>query len=111
MQNKVIQLAKEFEREYDLDYRLYCRRAYLFKIPIDIYDEDDDQIIINKNEMAILELLIQGGTFKKFNSNSGWTRNESIPDAFSHWSWDKYGYLVCDIQGKVHDGNRFVIPH
>eukprot|EP00971_Amphidinium_carterae_P010282 203148-Amphidinium_carterae.1 len=48
----------------------------------------------------LVEPMIHGD-YDKFNSNSGASKGESVPDFFSHWTWAMSGgeHLVCDLQG------------
>lgn len=42
------------------------------------------------------------GKFEKFNSNTGWVKNDTLSiNAFSHWTYHHSNgqYLVCDLQG------------
>lgn len=64
-------------------------------------EDGDGNIIIYTSEKVIVEEMIQG-TFKKFNSNSGWTREGSgLRDFSSHWPWVSSAgeHLLCDLQG------------
>eukprot|EP01004_Peranema_trichophorum_P005374 NODE_4233_length_1203_cov_29.350000_g3733_i0.p1 GENE.NODE_4233_length_1203_cov_29.350000_g3733_i0~~NODE_4233_length_1203_cov_29.350000_g3733_i0.p1 ORF type:complete len:174 (+),score=19.54 NODE_4233_length_1203_cov_29.350000_g3733_i0:286-807(+) len=71
----------------------------LYKMPRDFTDSDGN-LIICKGETVALEPLLEGN-FEKFNSNTGWTRNDlKNPGAFIHWTWHHTKELiVCDLQG------------
>eukprot|EP00483_Globobulimina_turgida_P008054 UN08070 len=49
------------------------------------------------------------GKFEKFNSNTGWVKNNTLSlNAFSHWSYHHSNgeYLICDLQG-VSEENKY----
>eukprot|EP01083_Nonionella_stella_P215822 776405_1 len=50
------------------------------------------------------------GNFEKFNSNTGWVKNnKSFINAFSHWTYHHSNgqYLVCDLQGVKNINNQY----
>lgn len=79
-------------------YKIYVRKAELCQFSTDVHR--GGKPLFRRGQELILEQFIFG-EFRRFNSNTGWTSGEELPDAFSHWTWQqtKKKCLVCDLQG------------
>ena len=56
----------------------------------------------------LLEKLLRG-TFRKWTNNTGFVDNSNMtPISFSHWVFDNYGFLICDLQG-ITEGNKYLL--
>jgi len=107
MQQEVADLAWQFNVEAGRAigaYRVYVRQAELSRFYFSIPDSAGNGVF-PKGEPFLLERFISGA-FTRFNSNTGWTSRQEVPDAFSHWTWvcTHEQKLVCDLQGTASHG-------
>ena len=102
MQAYVKQLADDFNNEVGLLKDNQPCNFYVRVAKLDEFQKDhkfQSRKVFRKGERFLLEQEIKG-TFRKFNSNSGWTCGDPVTDVFSHWSWVKtQSMVVCDLQG------------
>eukprot|EP00971_Amphidinium_carterae_P343760 6483714-Amphidinium_carterae.1 len=86
MQEYVKELADDFNNEAHLTKEGQPCNFYVRVAKLDAFDGDmkhNRKKVFARGEPFVIEQEIKG-TFRKFNSNSGWSSGDPTPEAFSH---------------------------
>eukprot|EP00801_Mesodinium_rubrum_P004335 Mrub_04338.p1 GENE.Mrub_04338~~Mrub_04338.p1 ORF type:complete len:388 (-),score=20.08 Mrub_04338:125-1288(-) len=101
MQELALTMTNSFENyiriSHSINYYFYYRRSHLYYFTKNVLDTEG-KIAFYRNDPLMIESMIHKD-YDKYNSNTGYSKGDELMDALSHYSYHKYGMLLCDIQG------------